>query len=380
MKKKAIFIANTGFNLHNYRLSGMKFLSSKGWSVIGVANDEANFSDKFAGEGIKFINMRFDDKGKNPIADILFLNKLIRLYRKESPHLVHHFSSKPVTYGSFAAKWTNVPSIVNTVAGLGYPLTKGGLLTFILKTLSKLALSGRPHVTFQNEDDLHYFVSNGIVKKSNTHLIQGSGVNTKAIRPVNSRKANGRRQFLLFSRMLWSKGIREFVEAAAKVKKTNQQATFLMAGGASIAGANANPEAIPMEWLMDVQRGGLVEWKGPLSFRKLMDVVDQSDVIVLPSYHPEGVPRSLIEAAAKGKPIITTNMPGCKDIVIDGSNGFIVPPKNAELLAEAMIKFIQQPGLIDTMGKASRKLAEDIFDESIFLEKTAEVYNRVGAL
>lgn len=377
MKKKAIFVANTGFNLFNFRLSGMKLLVRHGWSVIAISNDEADFEVRFARENIKFIRIDFDDKGTNPLADLHFFRKLIKVYKEESPDMVHHFSVKPVIYGSLAAKWARIPAIINTVAGLGYTMAKGGVLTFIVKNLSRLALSGRPEVIFQNKDDLQFFCSNGLVDRDHTHLIPGSGVNTAIIRPNGSHGRNGRLTFLFFSRMLWTKGVKEYVSAAELIKKQYPHAAFVMAGGASGAGSRANPEAIPLQWLHDVNKRNNVKWVGLLDKERLMALLDNSDVVVLPSYYPEGVPRSLVEAAAKGKPIITTDMPGCRDIVVDSNNGFLIPPKDTDSLVKCMLRFINSPELIDKMGVSSRKIAEDIFDEQKFLDKTLKVYNKV---
>ncbi len=180
--------------------------------------------------------------------------------------------------------------------------------------------------------------------------------------------------------MLWSKGISEYISAAERVKKQYPETKFILAGGASGGGAKGNPDAIPEKWLNEVNARGIAKWIGRIPFEDVMILLDNSDVVVLPSYYPEGVPRSLIEAAAKGKPIITTNTPGCKEVVVDGVNGFFSSPKDVESLANCMLKFIREPELINKMGIESRKRAVDIFDEEKILEKTAGVYKKAGAL
>lgn len=357
----------------------MKFLSDQGWSVIAVANDEADFASKFSKEGIKFINVYIDHKGKNPIADTALICRLKSLYKQESPKLVHHFTIKPIIFGSLAAKWANVTTIVNTISGLGYVFEKGGFLMKIVIGLYKLALSGRPQVIFLNNDDYQVFVSNGIVKKSKSHIILGDGVNTEIIQPTITRNRNGGLRFLLVSRMLWSKGIREFISAAEKIKKQFPETIFVMAGGVSGGGAKGNPEAIPEKWLQDINDRGYVKWAGPIPFEKVLNLLDNSDVVILPSYS-EGLPRSLTEATAKGKPIITTDAPGCREVVADGINGFLVPPRDIDSLVDCMIKFIQKPESVQRMGIESRKRAVEIFDERKILDQTMQIYKEAGVL
>lgn len=380
MEKKALFVANTGFALFNYRFQLMKFLSNQGWSVVAIANDEADYVNKFSEVGIRFINIHIDHKGKNPIADIALIWRLKSLYDQESPALVHHFTIKPVIFGSLAAKWAKVPAIINSITGLGYVFNERGLLMRASMILYKLALSGRPRVIFQNDDDYQLFISNNLIKKNNAQVILGSGVNTKVFYPNAIKRSDANLQFLLVSRMLWSKGISEYVSAAERVKKQYPETKFILAGGASGGGAKGNPDTIPEKWLNEINARGIAKWIGRIPFEEVMILLDNSDVVVLPSYYPEGVPRSLIEAAAKGKPIITTNTPGCKEVVVDGVNGFFSSPKDVESLANCMLKFIREPELINKMGVESRKRAVDIFDEEKILEKTAGVYKKAGAL
>jgi len=380
VNKKAIFVANTGFSLFNFRLPLMKRLSDLGWSVVGAASDEAAYASKFAKEGIKFINVSIDHKGMNPFADLALISKLKSLYEKETPNLVHHFTIKPVIFGSLAAKWANVPAIVNSITGLGYVFVKGGLLKRIVIELYKLALSRRTQIIFQNKNDKQLFLDNDIVKDTNARVILGSGVNTDQIRPLENNTQDGGLKFLLISRMLWTKGVSEYVGAAEKVKRDFPETSFIMAGGASGGGAQGNPEAIPEKWLQDVTSKGSVQWVGRIPHKEVMALLDDSDVVVLPSYYPEGVPKSLIEAAAKGKTIITTDTPGCREVVIDGVNGFLVQPKDVDSLVNAMHRLIREPGIVNQMGAASRKRAVELFDEKKVLNETLIVYQEAGAL
>ncbi len=376
--KKALFIANTGFALLNFRLPLMKFLQSQGWSVLGMANDESDFVARFEKENIKFLNLYIDHKGKNPASDLVLINRLRSVFCKESPTLLHNFTIKPVIFGSLAAKLAGVPVIINTITGLGYVFEKGGVLEHVVRGLYKLAFSGRTQVVFQNRDDEQLFISRKVLKRENSTVILGSGVNCEIIHPKNNGIEHDGLRFLLVSRMLWSKGIKEFVCAAKKIKKQYPKTNFVMAGGASGGGAKGNPEAIPEEWLNSVNKEGVVKWVGRVPFTDILALLDNSDVVVLPSYYPEGVPKSLIEASAKGKPIITTDTPGCREVVVDRVNGFLVQPKNEKALAHAMQKMIHDPKLSAQMGIASRKRAVDLFDEKKILEQTITVYRKAG--
>jgi glycosyltransferase involved in cell wall biosynthesis len=287
---------------------------------------------------------------------------------------VHHFTIKPVIYGSLAARLAKVPAIVNTITGLGYSFDKGGWLQRLVELLYRIALKGRIRTIFQNNDNQQLFIAKGLAAENKTHVILGSGICTKAVYPQKQpQKGVFKVTFLLIGRMLWSKGIAEFVSAARQVKKLYPGCEFIMAGGYSGGGAAANPEKIPLEWLHDRNRERIVKWVGHISNQKVMNLLDEASVVVLPSY-AEGVLKTLIEAAAKAKPIIATDAPGCREVVVNGLNGFLVPIKNSIRLAECMIKFIKSPELMTKMGAESRKRAMDLFDERIVFQQTKEVY------
>jgi glycosyltransferase involved in cell wall biosynthesis len=211
MKKKAIFIANTGFALFNFRLPLMKYLANKGWSILAIANDEADYAYKFKKYGFKFIDIPINHKGQNPIRDLLFLYRLLKIFRRERPDLVHNFTIKPVIFGSLAARLAGVPSIVNTITGLGYTFDRGGWLRFTVTLLYKLALTKRTKTIFQNTYDQWIFHSKRIVPIDQSHVILGSGVDTKRIQPQEKNSRDDEITFAMVSRMLWSKGVREFV-------------------------------------------------------------------------------------------------------------------------------------------------------------------------
>ena len=377
--RKAVFVANTGFALFNFRMSLIEHLCTTGWEVIAAANDEGNYKSKFAAKGINFVDLQIDHKGKNPFFDMLFIAQLFRLYKLEKPNLVHHFTIKPVIYGSVAAKLARVPRIVNTVTGLGYAFLKDDFFQKMVANLYRIALVGRPSVIFQNQDDQDFFVAKGIIKEHQSHLVPGSGVDTKKVYPIGKKRANICLKFLFVSRMLWSKGVAEFVAAAEKVKRQYPEVEFLMAGGFSGGGSAANPDAVPVQWLQEKNDRKIITWLGRISNEKVLLLMDQCDVFVLPSYYPEGIPRTMIEACAMGKPIITTDTPGCREAVRSGENGFLVRPKDIGALVEKMRYFLLHPDEIITMGDRSRYKAETDFDEEIVISKTCLIYKKAEA-
>jgi glycosyltransferase involved in cell wall biosynthesis len=356
----------------------MQYLRRKGCLVIAVANDEADFGSKLNRMGFPFINISIDHKGKNPFHDILLTKKLIEIYKKERPDLVHHFTIKPVIYGSIAAKVVKKTSVVNTITGLGYVFNKGGTLKYLTLLLYKVSLLGQPRVIFQNKNDYWYFLSKGFVSKKTSHVILGSGINTAKLKPLPYDENINEINFLIVSRMLWSKGIGEFIKAAKKVLELYPNTKFTMIGGVSGGGAVGNPDAIPDDWINSETNCENINWIGRLSFEKVIKYLEQCSVFVLPSYR-EGLSRSLIEAAAKGKAIITTDAPGCREVLKNGVNGFLVPIKDVDALAECMLKFIREPNLIREMGNESRKRAVELFDEQIVLDQTVLVYRAAGA-
>jgi glycosyltransferase involved in cell wall biosynthesis len=302
------------------------------------------------------------------------------IYKQEKPDLVHHFTIKPAIFGSIAAKWARVPVIVNTITGLGYVFEKPGLIRSLVEHLYRFAFFGRPNVIFQNRDDFHFFLSKGLVRRGKAHIVLGSGVNTELFRPARSINSEPGLTFLLISRMLWSKGISQFVVAAERIKKDFPNTRFIMVGGFSGGGAKGNPDAIPEDWLRNANQKGYVRWLGRVPLERVITLLDNCDVFVLPSYYSEGVPRSLIEAAAKGKAIITTDTPGCREVVRQGVNGFLVSPKDTDSLTTAMTEFIRKSYLIKKMGKLSRKRAIELFDEKKVIQETMMIYKQVGAL
>ena len=331
------------------------------------------FETKIEALGVKFNGLPVDKKGINPRADAKLFWTLYRWYREEQPDIVHHFTIKPVIYGSIAAHMAKIPKIVNTVTGLGYVFTneKTAWLRHLVVGLYRISLNCADFTFFQNQDDYDFFLSRGLVKKSGTALLPGSGVDCEYFSPLSGLNPLKESQltFLMVSRLLEDKGVYEFVEAARQVKELHPKARFQLLGRRDVRNPNVLPESDLKSW----DNQGLVSWSGEVS--DVRPIMAKSNVVVLPSYR-EGIPRALLEAAAMAKPIITTDAVGCREVVDDEINGLLVPVKDAPALARAMERMINDLEMRKHMGKAGRKKIEREFDEKIVIQKILEVYDK----
>ncbi|MFC1668707.1 glycosyltransferase family 4 protein, partial [Chlamydiota bacterium] len=261
---------------------------------------------------------------------------LFKIYLREKPDIILHFTPKINIYGAIAAKYSK-RKCINTVSGLGHSFIKSNYLSKIVGLLYKCSCRFCTYVFFQNRADLEFFIKKRFIKRKKTVLVKGSGVDTNYFNPSYCRESKKRRNntiFLLCGRLLWEKGIFEYISAAEKVRKNYPDTEFLLLGPVD----SGNPSSISEEKINKLTEKGIVTYLGYTD--DVRPYFCKSDIIVLPTYYKEGIPRSLLEALALGKPIITTNMPGCKEVVDDGKNGFIVPIKNIEHLVTAMIQFI----------------------------------------
>jgi glycosyltransferase involved in cell wall biosynthesis len=298
--------------------------------------------------------------GMNPFHDLRTFLALTRLLRQLHPDVVLPYNIKPVIYGTLAATLAGVPRRAALIEGLGYafidtarPSLKVRLTRALAKGFYRFALRRAQTVLFLNPDDQQEFVKARIVDGAKARLLGGIGVDLEEWRPAPPVLEPI--TFTLAARLLREKGVVEFAEAARRIKSRHPHTRFLLLGGLD-TNPGALSEADVRRWVAE----GVLEWAGHVA--DVRPYFAQTSVYVLPSYYREGVPRSTQEAMAMARPIITTNMPGCRETVIDGENGFLVPPRDVDSLAAAMERFIQQPERIITMGQASRRLAEERFD------------------
>ena len=300
---------------------------------------------------------------------------LLRLYRSLRPALVHHLRLKPVLYGSIAASLAGVPAVVNTLTGLGYVFTDESEKSAPLRKWVEMGCRRafrHPNlkVVFQNPDDRAIFIRKGIISGAQAMVIKGSGVDVAAFRPAP--EPDGDPVIILASRMLWDKGVAQFVEAAQILKAEGAKATFALVGDSD----PENPAAIPEAQLQVWKESGDVEWWGHQDSKKMPGILAKSHVVCLPSYR-EGIPRILIEAAAAGRPIVTTDAPGCRELVRPGENGIVVPAKETASLVAAIRFLVDNPESRRAMGRNNRELAVQEFSQELVVSQFANAYREL---
>ena len=364
-------VSRCAWTLFNFRYGLIRALQERGAEIVGGGAGGDGFEEKVRDLGVPFFVLPVDKRGINPVADMKLLLALYRWYRKERPDIVHHFTIKPVIYGSIAAKFSGVPKIINTITGLGYVFTKDERkwLRSIVHFLYRFALRGTHFTFFQNREDQRYFLSNNLTRGQDTYVLPGSGVDCDRFRPASkaNRECDNGTTFLMLSRMLKDKGVYEFVDAARMVRQEYRDSEFLLLGRRD----ERNPSVVAKEELEAWESEGVVKWLGEAE--DVRSILAEADVVVLPSYR-EGLPRSLLEASAMGKPVITTDAVGCRDAVEHGRTGLMVPVKDPASLAEAMKEMIKSPEMRSRMGREGRRKVEREFDERIVLKKILEVY------
>ena len=370
---KVVLFANTDWYLFNFRLSLAEALRDAGHEVL-MYSPPGDYGDRLRSLGFNWEAIPMDRRSLNPIREINLLSCLVRRLRTEKPDIVHGFTIKAAIYGAIAGKFAGVPAIVNSVNGLGYVFIsndmKARMLRPIVRLMMRFAFWGKAcRVIVQNPTDKAQFVSERIVSAGSIELIPGSGVDCHKFAPkIAGKNSENEVRVLLPARLLWDKGVGEFVEASRIA--AGRGIRFLVAGEID----SGNPAAVQAGQAEAWQQEGLLELLGHVE--DMTNLMENVDIVVLPSYR-EGLPKSLIEAAASAKPVITTDVPGCRDVVENGVSGIVVPVRNAEALAEAIIKLAKNPDLRRKMGEAGRERALEAFDQRIIVRKTIEVYDDV---
>jgi len=360
-KKKIAIIGSQAFALWNFRGPLIQEMVKRNLEVYALAPDYDNYTcEKVRKLGAKPVQYRLSRTGLNPFRDAVDFLGLIATLRRIKPNVTFSYTIKPVIYGTLAAWVVGVPRRFAMIEGLGYAFTAPGEreemkrrgVRTIAQFLYKLALRRATKVFFLNPDDLNEFVQKRLVHSEKAFLLGPIGVDLRAFTPAPP--VSEPITFLLAARLLREKGVLEFVEAARRIKSKYSNTRFIVLGG-----LDTNPGAISGKEVEGWVKEGLIEWPGHVA--DVRPYLAQASVFVLPSYR-EGVPRGVQEAMAMARPIIATDAPGCRETVIPGVNGFLVPVRNVDALVSAMERFINEPELIERMGKESRRIAEERFD------------------
>lgn len=356
--RRVLVIGSLADSLIDFRGPLMEAMVRRGHRVVACAPAASpEICDALHRMGVDYLDVPTAPAGMNPVRDLASLTALYRLMREVRPDAVLSYTIKPVLYGLLAGRLLGVPQRFAMITGLGYAFAEDGLrgrlAGTVARRLYRLALPGSSAVFFQNPDDQAAFARLGLLRSAGRPIrINGSGVDLDHYAPAPLPPEPS---FLLLARLLKTKGILEYVEAARRLRARYPQARFRLAGP-----FDPNPMALSQTTLAGWEREGVVEYLGSLG--DVRPALAASSVYVLPSFYPEGTPRSILEAMAMGRPIVTTDAPGCRETIVPGRNGFLVGVKDAGALAAAMERFLTDPALIPRMGAESRRLAEEKFD------------------
>lgn len=376
MSRTIVITANTGWNIAHYREHLLRHLLENGYDVYAVASyDESSYGTVRA-MGVTPISIPLKGSGKNPWWELRTILALARCYRDIKPDIVHHFTTKPVIYGSLAARWANVDCIVNGVTGLGsaYGHDGSSWMWKVLKRLYSFALKNTDSLVVYNEGDRAVFINDVGIPSELLVIIPGSGVSCDRLSELGSNVATADHPlFVLVGRMLKTKGIEDFVKAGEMVVSEIPEARCLLIGGSSDKYGSKNSSFIRKEWLLE-RKGPEGKWIGFQSPKVVARTMAAATAVVLPAKSREGLPRTLLEAAALGTPVITTDVPGCKDAVVHGQTGYICPVSDPAALSRYMIKLARDRKRAHRMGQAAQDRARAIFDERIINQKILNIY------
>jgi glycosyltransferase involved in cell wall biosynthesis len=377
---KVLIGLNSAWNLLNFRAGLIRALLADGHTVVLAAPADEHVPALQA-LGVRFVHLPMHTHGTNPFTDLMLLWRFVRVMRRERPDVLLGYTAKPNVYGSLAAYALGI-AVINNIAGLGSVFIRGGWLARVLQQLYRFALAWSRRVFFQNPDDLQLFLNLGLVAQPQTALLPGSGVDLHKFQRVPlpylqgsaATQSAGHRRFvfLLVARMLKDKGVEEYVQAARLVKASYPHVECALLGFMD----SDNPNAISAQKMQAWVDEGVVSYWG--TSRDVREKLAQADCVVLPSYR-EGTPRTLLEAAAMGRPLIATNVPGCREVVCDGLNGLLCQPRDPQDLAKQMTNMLAMTDAqLQQMGYASRQWVEQRFDEQIVIDQYLKALNELG--
>lgn len=371
MTRRVVVAANSAGNIVTFRQGLIRALKAGGYDPVAVAPNDPPAEERMAALGVDRVRVELNRSGLNPIADFKLLLAYRRILKRVAPLAVLGFTIKPNIYGSIAARSLGIPAIPN-VSGLGTAFLMGGPLKTLVTAMYRFAFRRCEVVFFQNPDDVELFVENGIVRRSQARMVPGSGIDLRHYAP--SPVPAGPPTFLLIARLLRDKGIREYVEAARSLRPEFRNARFQLLGPLDPGNRSAIQQAELDRWIAN----GVIEYLGPRE--DVRPHVAAATAIVLPSYR-EGLPRALLEGAAMGRPLVATDVPGCREVVEHGVNGLLCEVRSADSLAEAMRSVIEMsPQSRSAMGAAARRTVEERFSEERVVEAYLAVLKPLAAL
>ena len=373
MSKHVVVTVNMAWNIANFRLGLIRSLIGAGYKVTALAPQDEHVS-RIKEAGCDFVHIPMNNKGTNPLQDLALLFNYVRVFRRLRPDVVLGFTIKPNVYGGMAAGILGIP-VVNNIAGLGTTFIREGWLNKVARVLYKVSLAKSRKVFFQNTDDMALFQQLGLAHVRQSGLLPGSGVDTSRFTPQGSAtRSRSPFVFLLVARLLWDKGVGEFIEALRHLRSAGYSVEGRLLGFLDAQNPTAIGKADIDAWVDE----GLVRYLGSAS--DVRPHIADADCVVLPSYR-EGTPRALLEAGSMGKPLITTEAPGCKDVVLDGVTGFKVPVADSLALSEAMKRMLS---LTDeqyrTMSKEVRAFVVENYDESLVLKAYQKTLQEIFAV
>ncbi|HCY74230.1 MAG TPA: glycosyltransferase family 1 protein [Rikenellaceae bacterium] len=372
MNKKLFIVVNVDWFFLSHRLPVALAAQEAGWDVTIITANTGK-SHIIKENGLKVMDLPMSRSGMNIFEELKTMQFLYKLYKREKPDVVHHVGMKTILWGTLAAKFSKVHGVVNAISGLGgfFADDNKGLLSKVMPMVLRFS-HNRPNLLciFQNDDDWGLYVKHGIIKYNQGRFIKGSGVDLKDYCYTPEPK-EGKKKVILTARMIVEKGIFLLTEAAERLRsKYESNVEFLLVGG-----LDDHPGAITEQQLNEACDGIYIKWLGYRT--DVRDLLKQSHIVAFPSYYMEGLPKSLIEADAIGRPVITSNSVGCKETVVDGVNGFLIKPKDIDALTEKLDLLISNTELRQKMGRESRKYAEEYFDIKVVKERHLSIYNEL---
>jgi len=367
-----LLVVTEDWYLASHRLPLIRASVKAGWNVLAVTRIR-DHGAQIAAAGAELIPLPISREGRNPLRELAGVRTLAELYRERCPDIVHHVGIKPILYGGWAARWAGCPRVVQAFAGLGHLYTsdRAGLTRSLVNAALRPVTRARcTRILVQNADDAAVLEQHGVAAPGAIRIIRGGGVDLQRFAP--SALPGGDPAVILPARMLATKGVREFIAAARHLRKEGCPGRFVLAGRID----PANPDSLTATELQSVVDEGVVEWLDHVE--SMPELFRMSSIVALPSYR-EGMPKSLLEAAACGRPIVATDVPGCRDIVRHGWNGMLVPPRDSHALASALRDLIEDRALRELMGQRGRERAEKEFSDVAAADQTVALYDELMA-